>query len=142
MMEEKAFTGGLLHDIGQLILAANLPAAYREIRALARSRRIPIYDAEKQVLKATHADIGAYLLSIWGLPIPLVETVGLHHEPGRAPERTFGALTAVHVASAWSYEQTPSAREIPVSPLDLDYLKETGVADRLDLWRQRLANQS
>jgi hypothetical protein len=48
----------------------------------------------------------------------------------------------VHVASAWSYEQTPSAREIPVSPLDLDYLKETGVADRLDLWRQRLANQS
>jgi HD-like signal output (HDOD) protein len=94
------------------------------------------------VLKATHADVGAYLLSIWGLPIPLVETVGLHHEPGRAPERTFGALTAVHVASAWSYEQTPSAREIPVSPLDLDYLKETGVADRLDLWRQRLANQS
>ena len=142
MMEEKAFTGGLLHDIGQLILAANLPAAYREIRALARSRRIPIYDAEKQVLKATHADVGAYLLSIWGLPIPLVETVGLHHEPARAPERTFGALTAVHVASAWSYEQTPSAREIPGSPLDLDYLKETGVADRLDLWRQRLANRS
>lgn len=141
MMEEKAFTGGLLHDIGQLILAANLPAAYREIRALARSRKIPVYEAEKQVLKATHADVGAYLLSIWGLPIPLVETVGLHHEPARASERTFSALTAVHVACAWSYEQTPSAREIPDSPLDLEYLRETGVADRLDLWRQRLANR-
>jgi putative nucleotidyltransferase with HDIG domain len=141
MMEEKAFTGGLLHDIGQLILAANLPTAYREIRALARSRRIPIYDAEKQVLKATHADIGAYLLSIWGLPIPLVEAVALHHEPGRAPERVFSALTAVHVASAWSYEQMPSAREIPGSALDLGYLTETGVTDRLDLWRQRLANR-
>jgi putative nucleotidyltransferase with HDIG domain len=138
MMEEKAFTGGLLHDIGQLIIAANLPEAYREIRGLARSQKIPLYEAEKQVLKATHADVGAYLLSIWGLPIPLVETVALHHEPVRAPERTFGALTAVHLACTWSYEQTPSAKEIPGSPLDMDYLAETGIADRLDLWRQRL----
>ena len=137
-MEEKAFTGGLLHDIGQLILAANLPAAYREIRGLARSQKIPLYEAEKQVLKATHADVGAYLLSIWGLPIPLVETVALHHEPVRAPERTFSALTAVHLACTWSYEQTPSAKEIPGSPLDMDYLAEAGIADRLDLWRQRL----
>ena len=141
MMEEKAFTGGLLHDIGQLILAANLPAAYREIRALARNRRIAVFEAERQVLKATHADVGAYLLSIWGLPIPLVETVALHHEPGRAHERAFDALTAVHVAGAWSYEQLPSAREIPGSPLDLDYLREAGVADRLDLWRQKLADR-
>ena len=57
----------------------------------------------------------------------------------RSPERTFSALTAVHVAASMSYERTPSAREIPDSPLDLDYLKETGAAARLDLWRQRLA---
>jgi len=139
MLEEKAFTGGLLHDIGQLILAANLPAAYREIRALARDRKIPISEAEKQVLKATHADVGAYLLSIWGLPIPLVEAVALHHEPSLAQEQTFSALTAVHVAAAWSYEQTASAKEIPGSPLDLDYLRGAGVADQLSLWRQRLA---
>jgi HD-like signal output (HDOD) protein len=139
ILEEKAFTGGLLHDIGQLILAANLPSAYREIRKLARDRRIPIYDAEKQILHATHADVGAYLLSIWGLPIPLVETVACHHEPAMVQERTFNALTAVHVACRWSYEKMPSAREIPASPLDPDYLKEVGVANRLDLWRQRLA---
>jgi hypothetical protein len=68
----------------------------------------------------------------------LVETVALHHEPVRAPERTFSALTAVHLACTWSYEQTPSAKEIPGSPLDMDYLAEAGIADRLDLWRQRL----
>jgi putative nucleotidyltransferase with HDIG domain len=140
MMEEQAFTGGLLHDIGQLIVAANLPAAYREVRGLARSRKIPLYEAEQEVLKANHADIGAYLLSIWGLPIPLVEAVALHHEPFRAPNGTFGALTAVHVASAWSYEQTPTGREIPGPPLDLVYLQETGIAGNLDLWRQRLAD--
>jgi HD-like signal output (HDOD) protein len=139
VLEEKAFTGGLLHEIGQLILAANLPAAYREIRRLARDRKIPIYDAEKQILRATHADVGAYLLSIWGLPIPLVETVAYHHEPALAPERTFSALAAVHVASTWSYEKLASARDIPGSPLDLEYLNEIGVASRLDLWRQRLA---
>ena len=138
-LEEEAFTGGLLHDIGQLILAANLPAAYREIRRLARDRRIPVYEAEKLILNATHADIGAFLLSIWGLPIPLVETVAHHHEPSLAHERTFSALTAVHVAAGWSYKQMASAREIPGSPLDLAYLEAVGIGSRLDLWRQRLA---
>jgi putative nucleotidyltransferase with HDIG domain len=140
MMEEKAFTGGLLHDIGQLILAANLPAAYREIHGVARSQKISLYEAERQVLKATHADVGAYLLSIWGLPIPLVETVALHHEPVRAPVRTFSALTAVHLASTWSYDQSPAAKEIPGTPLDMDYLAAAGVAEHLDLWRQRIAH--
>jgi HD-like signal output (HDOD) protein/ActR/RegA family two-component response regulator len=141
MLEEKAFTGGLLHDIGHLILAANLPAAYREIHTQARDRRISINEAEKHVLGATHADVGAYLLSIWGLPISLVEAVALHHEPALAQDRSFSALTAVHVASAWSYEKTASARDIPGSPLDLGYLKEAGVADQLDLWRKRLEAQ-
>lgn len=142
MMEERAFTGGLLHDMGQLIIAANLPAAHREIRSLARSRRMPIYEAEQQVLHATHADIGAYLLSIWGLPPPLVDAVALHHEPNLSPDATFSALTAVHLASAWSYEETPTARDIPGSPLDLNYLAETGIAENLGLWRQRLAPDS
>jgi HD-like signal output (HDOD) protein len=140
-LEEKAFTGGLLHDIGHLILAANLPEACREIRAQARAHKSSLYEAEKRVLKATHADVGSYLLSIWGLPVPLVETVALHHEPALAAERTFCALGAVHVANVWSYEQTHSAREFPGTPLDLDYLREIGVGDRLAHWRQRLANQ-
>jgi HD-like signal output (HDOD) protein len=141
MLEEKAFTGGLLHDIGHLILAANLPEACREIRSQARAHDLSLYEAEKRVLNATHADVGSYLLSIWGLPVPLVEAVALHHEPALAADRIFSGLSAVHVAAAWSYEQTASAREFPGTPLDLDYLREVGVGDRLDQWRQRLANR-
>lgn len=141
MLEERAFTGGLLHDVGHLILAANLPEACREIRSQARTHKLSLYEAEKRVLHATHADVGSYLLSIWGLPVPLVETVALHHEPAQAADRTFNALGAVHVASSWSYEQTASARVFPGMPLDLGYLREVGVADRLDQWRQRLASR-
>lgn len=141
MLEERAFTGGLLHDVGHLILAANLPEACREIRLLARTHQLSLYEAEQRVLHATHADVGSYLLSIWGLPVPLIETVALHHEPALAADRTFNALGAVHVASAWSYEQSASARVFPGTPLDLGYLREVGVADRLDQWRQRLASR-
>lgn len=137
-VEDLAFTGGLLHDLGRLVIAANLPAAYREVCAEARGRGCAHLAVEKEILHATHADVGAYLLTIWGLPLALVETVALHHEPGLAPEPAVNALTAVHVASVWSYERTASARDIPGTPLDAGYLQRLGVFDQVTPWRQRL----
>ncbi len=137
-LEDLAFTGGLLHDIGRLILAANLPAAYRQICAEAHRRSCPHLAVEREILHATHADVGAYLLTLWGLPLALVETVALHHEPALTVERAVNALTAVHVASVWSYERTASARIVPGTPLDADYLTSLGLSDRVAQWRPRL----
>lgn len=120
------------------MLLANLPEQCREVRELARSRKCPLYLAEKEVLKATHADVGTYLLSLWGLPLPLVEAVAFHHEPAQSSERAFSPLAAVHVANIWSRAQLGSSPDIGATAIDLDYLKETGLHERLSIWQQQL----
>jgi len=136
--QDLAFTGGMLHDIGHLLFAVNLAEPSREILTLARERPCSLYEAEKTVLHNTHATVAAYLLGIWGLPIPLVETVALHHEPSASANRTFDALGAVHVASFWSYGQSRIGRTIPAVPLDMTYLREVGVHGKIEAWRAKL----
>jgi putative nucleotidyltransferase with HDIG domain len=93
-----SFTAGLLHDIGKLMLSCRLSEKYADAVRIARSDLIPLYQAEQQVLSATHAEIGAYLLGIWGLPGAVVEATAFHHRPKDAPSKDFCALTALHAA--------------------------------------------
>ena len=76
---EQAFTAGLLHDIGKLILASSLPEEYGAILSEARERSEPLMLAEKRCFEATHAEVGGYLLALWGLPFPMVDAVAHHH---------------------------------------------------------------
>jgi hypothetical protein len=54
------------------------------------------------VLGASHAEIGAYLLGIWGFPAPVVEAVAHHHAPSRVPPHGFDTLSAVCIAHAFT----------------------------------------
>ena len=131
---DQAFTGGLLHDVGKLIMAANMPAPYAEVWARAQSPNVTLVQAEREAFQATHADIGAYLLGIWGLPVPLVESVAWHHEPGLHLERGFCPLTAVHVANVLARGGEASARESNCSQIDMEYLAQAGLTGRLPVW--------
>ncbi|HLO67855.1 MAG TPA: response regulator [Holophaga sp.] len=75
-----AFTGGLLHDVGLLILAAGLPDRYGAVGDLLAEGH-DILAAEMQVLGVHHGEVGAHLLGMWGLPAPVVEAVATHHAP-------------------------------------------------------------
>jgi putative nucleotidyltransferase with HDIG domain len=92
---DDAMLAGLLHDIGYWVLAQECPEDLGKAIALAISTRIPLHAAEIQVIGASHAEIGAYLLGIWGLPYPVVEAVAHHHQPGRVSHSEFGVLAAV-----------------------------------------------
>lgn len=132
-MSEQAFTAGMMHDIGKLMLAENLPGIYLELTARAQKEKRLLFEAEKETLHATHAEAGAYLLDLWGLPAPLVEAIALHHEPGKTSESVFSPLTAVHVANAL---ESPSEDLDPnANQLDLGYLTRIGMSDRLEHWR-------
>lgn len=72
-----------------------------------------------------YAEAGAYLLGLWGVPMPIVEAVASHHAPGRLRMSGFWVAGAVHVASAL----------VGGTPLDEEYLKAAGVHDRLPRWR-------
>jgi len=134
-LAEQAFAAGVLHDIGKLILADGMPDQYAAILATARARSRPLFQGEREVLSATHADIGAYLLALWSLPFPLVEAVAYHHEPRRLQAATFDLTCIVHVANFLQHEQSNQPDIVP-SPLDMEYLNEAGVAQHLDEWRE------
>ncbi len=99
-LESDCFTGGLLHDVGLLLLASGFPDEYRRIEELLASSSLEILDAEMEVLGVHHGEVGAHLLGLWGLPGTVVEAVAHHHCPrqsiGVSPERI------VHVAEALS----------------------------------------
>ena len=132
---EQAFTAGLLHDVGKLIMADKLPDAFLKVIDTARKEKRPIEIVEREQLGTTHAELGAYLLGLWGMPVPLVAAVAWHHNPER-DSSVFCPLTAVHVAnSIFNLERLLGC---PASPINMDYLGAIGMADRLKDWTSAL----
>jgi HD-like signal output (HDOD) protein len=129
---EDAYTAGMLHDIGQLMLADSLPDEFEQTLALAKQENVPLAQAEQEILGATHNGLAAYLFGLWGLPAAIVEAVAFQSEPEKSDLKQFSALTAVHVANAL-------CDEAEADNLNLDYLAEIGVAHRLDDWRTTAA---
>jgi HD-like signal output (HDOD) protein len=134
---EEAFTAGMLHDIGKLVLAVNLPVEYTEAMRLAQAG-LEVHLAEHQVFGANHADVGGYLIGLWGLPVPIVEAIALHHGPSRASQTAFSPLTSVHAANVLAWDQPNYANGAPPPQWDAPYLKRAGVSSHLEAWRQAL----
>ncbi len=131
---DHAFVAGLLHDVGKLVLAVNLFDRYSKALDLSERERLPLVNAELKTMGVSHAEVGGYLLGLWGLPDPIVEAVAFHHYPGECPAENFIPLTAVHVANVIQHEMHPDATEV-VSQADLDYLGRLGLGKRFDVWR-------
>lgn len=138
---EETFTAGLLHDVGRLVLVANLPDQYKEACDRSKAVGITLVEAERAVFGASHAEVGGYLLGLWGLPISLVEATVFHHFPGKCQVKVFAPLTAVHVANVLVQEGEAVKQSFPPSEIDGDYLNEIGVGNRLQSWRSTFASR-
>lgn len=99
---DEAVLAAFLHDIGYWVLAQERPAELERASALAVSEDIAVHEAERRVLGTCHAEIGAYLLGLWGMPNTLVEAIAYHHTPERVGVRRFNALSALAAALALS----------------------------------------
>lgn len=97
---DDSLLAGLLHDIGYWVLALECPSELETALDLAIAKNIPMSEAEWAVIGASHAEIGAYLLGIWGLPYAIVEAVAHHHAPERVTQTEFDVLAALSVAGA------------------------------------------
>ncbi len=82
---EEIYIAGILHDIGKLILL-KLPEQYREVMKYIKSTGFSFVEAEYNVMKTSHAELGAYLLALWGIPDNIVETVAFHNNPSKLLE--------------------------------------------------------
>jgi HD-like signal output (HDOD) protein len=133
---DHALMAGLLHDAGKLVFAANRPVGYGKVLAAAGGDGLEIWEAERQALRNSHAEVGAYLFGLWGLPDPIVEAVAFHHCPRKCAGLSITPLTAVHAANAIAHEHDPRWRNSQVSRLDEDYLGQLGLIDRIPKWRE------
>jgi len=137
----QATTGGLLHDIGQLILALNFRDLEREATELARAERLPRFVAEQRVFGCTHAEVAAYLFALWGLPKGILDAVAWHHQPRDEGVRHFSGALAIHAADALLHEANPYLAGPAAPPIDLDYLGELQLARRLPAWREAILSE-
>jgi len=126
---------GLLHDVGKLILASSWPKEYADVLAAAGQEGATSFETEQQVFGATHADIGAYLLWLWGLPDAICNAVAFHHKPAECSDKTFTAAGAIHVADALERERSFSTSSDRRVEMDMAYLTALGLADRVPEWR-------
>jgi len=134
---EQAFVAGLLHDIGKLLFAANHAGLFGKVIRLAREQHCNLWEAEAQILPGMgHAELGATVLGIWGLPKAITQAVALHHCPWRRCENSFSAIAAVHVANILDHEDHPDPSIILPSQINTSYLMDLGLAGRVEAWRR------
>lgn len=131
---EQAFLAGMLHDVGRLVIAAHMGRQNAEVTETARLESRPRYLVEEERLGLSHAEVGGYLLSVWGMRHPVVEAVTNHHHPSRvAGQSGAGVLTAVHVADALLNEHQIGSSS--ASTLDEEHLASLGLGSCLPEWR-------
>jgi HD-like signal output (HDOD) protein/ActR/RegA family two-component response regulator len=122
---DDAWLAGLLHDIGYWVLIQECPKELGKAIQLARAEGLSLVECERQVTGASHAEIGAYLLGLWGLPYTIIEAVALHHTPTAVTPHGYDLVGALAVSHALL--EPPNARAIlpdasPDKGVDAQYL--------------------
>lgn len=135
-LADAAFLAGLLHDVGQIVLAGVAPLRWKGIERDAHVEAQPVNEIEERGAQVSHALVGAYLLSLWGLPANVVEAVAFHHTPERLSGPLFDASLAVHIADGL-VARTPGRR---APQLHLPTILGAGITEeQLQAWRTRFS---
>jgi HD-like signal output (HDOD) protein/CheY-like chemotaxis protein len=130
-----AFLAGMLHDIGQLVLAMGMPQEYERVLDLARAHPESAHEIETLELQASHTDVGAYLVGLWGLPISIAEAIAFHEDPSQS-RGGFGLPGIVHVANAIANHPDASDARASQLHLNVDYLEQHGRGGKWNEWRE------
>jgi HD-like signal output (HDOD) protein len=110
---DAAFTAGLVHDIGSLLMAVNIPDEYGEILAETEGDETLLQREEYRSLKTSHTELGTHILESWDLPYPILEAVHWHHDDERVTADGSTPLSAVFAADAILREQRQNPENLP-----------------------------
>ncbi len=96
------FTGGLIHNVGKVVLALYVQNTFNEILNTVKERGITFNEAEKEIMGFNHQEVGEKILSKWNFPPVLKSIVRYYHEPQNAPDEHKVEVSIVHVAHSLS----------------------------------------
>lgn len=125
---EPAFTGGLLHDLGKVVLAAFYPEEVEALKSLMTREKLAYREAEK-ALDLDHEQVGEALGEHWDLPVQFCEVMGYHHDP-HSNLTSYNLVAAVHVADYLARKMgqghsgnsdRPEVRQPVLKKLGMDY---------------------
>lgn len=134
--KDVCFMAGLVHDMGKLVLAELFREDYVRVLTMTREQNLPIREAEMAVLGVSHAEVGGYLLGLWGFEEAVVTAVGRHHEPARAGSGAPLAVPLLHAANALEHELVVLHPEYAPHPLEPEALAGRGLEGRYEAWRE------
>jgi len=140
-ISETSFVASLLHDVGKIIIASNFQEEFKEIRKYSLSEGVPDWHAEQIVLGASHAEIGAYLLGLWGLPLNVIKPVQEHHQPDWQEHIRIDQTALVHIANAIE-KTTATGSENRLADLDLGYVAHLQLSESVAEWQRQIVTMA
>ncbi|XPV77281.1 MAG: HDOD domain-containing protein [Desulfovibrio sp.] len=133
---EACFNGGLLHDVGKIILAESAGAEYQTVLQLVEKTGHPLWRMENGVFKVNHGDVGAYLLGLWGVDQGSVEAVWRHHRLERLEDQGFTPAAVVHVANYIDNTSRLGESGHGVDPICSAWLEKNDLTEHVELWQE------
>jgi HD-like signal output (HDOD) protein/CheY-like chemotaxis protein len=134
---EAAFCAGMLGTIGLLVLLDHMAPKFAAVKTLLAGGR-DLLEAETEVFGATHLQVGAYLLGLWGFNQAVVEAVALSGRPSIAEGASLDVVGVVHVARVLAGASPAYAGggggDGARLALDSRHLEQIGMTDRLSVW--------
>ncbi|MGH9759066.1 MAG: HDOD domain-containing protein, partial [Candidatus Acidiferrales bacterium] len=134
-----AVVAALLHDVGKLVLAMRSPQNLARALSGAAEEKKPQFEVEEELMGVSHAEVGAYLLGIWGLPCPVVEAVAHHHRPERIPHDKLDAVGIVYIANCLAHQHSgrAEAEGAPVyQSVDPEFLERLELTEDFAEWEK------
>jgi putative nucleotidyltransferase with HDIG domain len=127
---ELAFSAGLLHDIGRLVMSSFLPDDFQTVGKFQEENSVTMLKAEETVLDYTHSDVGALLAQKWNLPAQLRAAIQFHHYPQLSDE-DIGLVHLTHLADYLAHVtyDNKDDGETEVTPLDLDTISTLDITE-------------
>ena len=117
---DEAFLAAMLHDVGKVVFATAKGSGLAEQMA------------------AHHAEVGAYLLGLWGFPTPIVEAVAFHHHPSQSSTEGLNLAVLIHIAEQLVQERQGKDADPSEGELEPGLLQKLGLEDRWPAWLAEL----
>lgn len=129
-----AFMAGMLHDVGILVLAYYRAQEFSEVMAKVKEEGLPQEQVERAYWGVTHAEVGAYLLGLWGLPWPIVEAVAFHHSPWKISREGVDLPDALYIADVLAHQVARADSEANAQ-FEPGYIEGKSLVDAMPGWR-------
>jgi HD-like signal output (HDOD) protein/AmiR/NasT family two-component response regulator len=131
---DDSFISGVLHDVGKLVLGFAYTEEYKGIILEARQNNQCVWKIESARLGFSHAEIGAYLIGLWGLPTKVLKAVQFHHEPANLTDPEDILTTAVHLADVMEHQLNVIHQNYDQPGFDLEFIAAQGLEGNLGEW--------